>query len=81
MSIIQQGSVLEDDCLHHVVHLQAQLAAGETYDSGKPWQALLLPAGAALSGSSSYAAAGFSTQVSVVRAVSCHQGTRPAKNN
>ena len=43
VSVVQQGSVLKNDCLHHVVHLQAQPAAGETHTAGKPWKALLLP--------------------------------------
>ena len=56
MSVVQQGSVLEDDCLHHVVHLQTQPAAGETCKLSKPWKAQLVPSGATSSGSSSYEA-------------------------
>ena len=31
VSVVQQDCVLENDCLHHVVHLQAQPAAGMTH--------------------------------------------------
>ena len=38
VSVVQQGSVLKNNCLHHVVHLQAQPAAWEICKLGKTWK-------------------------------------------
>lgn len=79
MSVVHRCSVLRKQLLASRAHLHAQPAAGGTCKPGEPWIASLLPPRDTSCCSSSYAAAGSSTQVTIERGASCYQESRPAQ--